>query len=316
MPGDRPPKSELDPAFAPTQAMEPVQGHPAPVSPAPAATGAVARAAAQQLGASLGRRVAEARTRGASIARDRLKRTRRWLRGNPRTAAAACAGLVVALLVFALCGVRAGSPHSGASGGPALRPELRTRIETAIARGDRVSALAFAREADGEGAGVTETLLRARLASELREYGETLEALERARAARSEVAREPTFVALAVQTFNAGRPSRTLALLSGVGKEQAVEALQAATTDWSYRVRHGAADGLKAMGLTPGDPVALGLLDVWQLERCDQRSAVAARLLAGSASDERIVPALQAAARRPSDDGCLREVLPARGAGR
>ncbi|MHB8876212.1 MAG: hypothetical protein ACYC8T_21180 [Myxococcaceae bacterium] len=294
-------KPAVDPPFAPTQALEPVASAAPPSPPAsPATTGEVARAATRRVAGSLLRRVTSAAKRGISVAWARVEPARRWTQSHPRATAAACVGLGAVLAI-------AVSPSHA---------KEQALVDSALSRRDMVSALALARAADQDGAGPAEAILRAQLALELREHREALEALERAQRAGADISKEPAFIALAIQTYNAGSPARTTSLLAKGTKEQVVEALQVATTDWSYRVRHGAAGALKALGVAVQDPVALGLLDVWQLERCDQRAAVASKLLATRATDERIVPGLEAAAKRPADDGCLREILPTRAAAR
>ncbi len=236
--------------------------------------------AVDRVGASVGRRSRAAGARALGVAR------RTWSTRRPVVLGAAGVLLVIVAVVATL--------------------RSSTQAEPV---GDLVSALARSRTSD-------KPIERAAAAVQMREFGEALEALERARAATPAIAADATFVALSLQTFNAGRAARSAALLAQTPKDEAISALQQASLDWSYRVRHGAADLLKTIGVGLEDPIGFGLLDVWQLERCDQRRATASKLLATHARDARLVAGLDAAARRPADEGCLRDLLSAPSAAR
>lgn len=179
----------------------------------------------------------------------------------------------------------------------------RSALQTWLSHGDRVSAWIYLRGLRGEEKTVPAILVtRAMLAAELRDSLDALDALEQAVKALPSIAEEPIYVHAAVQTFAAGRVTRTQALLGHVSRDLAIKELSVASTDWSFRVRHGASDLLKAYGKSVPDEVAVTLLDLWQAENCDSKRAIAGRLLA-KGDDPRIGPAIEAAARR--DDGCL-----------
>lgn len=175
-------------------------------------------------------------------------------------------------------------------------------------RRDLVSFLVRARQGDVAGASAELAVQHARAAVALGEYGEMLEALESAVKAEPALAQSGDFVELALQSFNAGRANRSQALLARCERKTCEPPLQAATADYSYRIRHGAADVLKLLGVPVADPVPPALLDLWQLERCDQRRAVANKLLAATPIDPRVPPGIEAAARRAADDGCLKDL--------
>ena len=136
-----------------------------------------------------------------------------------------------------------------------------------------------------------------------------LEALEIAIKTDPAIAQDEDFLRLALQSFNAGRPARSQYLLQAADKKTLDPLLQHATADYSYRIRHGAADVLKSQGTAVSDPVPMMLLDVWQLERCDARRAVANKLLASSPGDLRVMGGIDAVARRPADEGCLKGLV-------
>ncbi len=295
MANDNPVPPDVDSSFSRTQQLE------LPGAGSPGTTGEVMRAAAARVSSSVGRRVRGAAATASEAIGHRARRAGAWLAAHPRCAAVGAFGLVALGLVVVLA-MRSGGAEVARSS------EQKER--------DRVTALVDSRHADADGTDPSKAMAHARAAIELREFTEALEVLERLQRADPGVAEDAEFISLAIQTFQAGRTQRTLALLKSADRDVAVPMLQAATGDWPYRVRHGAKDALEAFEVPVADPVALSLLDVWQLERCDQRRAVAAKLLSSRASDERILPGLEAAARRPSDDGCLEDLLPAKSAKR
>lgn len=210
----------------------------------------------------------------------------RWVSSHRRPAAGGL--LALSLAVTAMAWPRAAPPSA--------------------AQDDRVSALVRARDSDRLGANASSALEHARAAQALGEYSELLDALETAVRADASIVHTDAFFLLALQSFNAGRASRSQALLQRAERRTAEPLLQAATADYSYRVRHGAADALKLLGVAVSDPVPMALLDVWQHDRCDARRSAANRLLADAAGDPRVLPGIEAAARRPGDDGCLAAV--------
>ena len=190
-----------------------------------------------------------------------------------------------------------------------LPEEGRPKVASALRRRDVLSALIATRTLAAGAKGPAVDLVRAHLALEAREPLEALTALERAVQSGEDVASDPLFVRTAVESFTAGQSPRTLALIGRVPRAEARSALEVGTTHWSFRIRHGSLEALKAIGADPPDAAAAMLLDVWQLERCDARRAVAVKLLARREEDERISPALEAASRRSADEGCLAPLL-------
>lgn len=184
--------------------------------------------------------------------------------------------------------------------------------DTARADDDRVSSLVRARANDRLGARASTALEHARAAQALGEYVEMLEALETAARADPSITKDPEFFPLALQSLNASRVGRSQALMQLTDRRNAEPLLQAATSDYSYRVRHGAADALKLLGVAVADPVPMYLLDVWQHERCDARRGAAKALLAVAPTDARTLPGIEAAAQRSNDDGCLTALARAR----
>lgn len=261
--------------------------NPTETTPAPATTGDVTRLAAQRLGQSATRR---ART-GLRRAAEAGEVARQWVRGHRR----ATASIVLAVALLATSAVIAWFARSKPSSEPAGR--------------DLVSLLVQTRQADKLGAGSAAAVEHARAAVAMGEYGEMLEALEIAVKTDPAIAKDEDFLRLALQSFNAGKPGRSQYLVQGADRKTLDPVLQLTTADYSYRVRHGAADILKSQGTAVADPVPMLLLDVWQLERCDARRAVANKLIASSPGDLRVTAGIDAAARRPMDDGCLKGLV-------
>ncbi len=254
---------------------------PTQTNTSPTTTGDLTKLAARRLTSSFRRRAGVAWAAAA-----------RWVRSHRRVALAAVAAPALAFTAV----------HT------ATRPSVDGSVPEGSSR-DLVTFLVQSRQNDRLGAGPREALLHARAALALGEYTEMLEALELALKAEPKLADDEEFLKLALQSFNAGRTMRTQALLQRAERKRVEPVLQAATSDYSYRIRHGAADQLKLLGVAVADPVPMMLLDVWQLDRCDARRSAANRLLAAARGDARVTAGLEAAARRPADDGCLKGVV-------
>lgn len=263
-----------------------------PADAPPVTTGPLARLAAARLRESASRQAQSALAALVELSMRlvALASRRRVL------AVGVCVGVVGS------AGIAAGVVWRRAAGSIAPLPD--------VARSDPVSFLVSARERGAAGASASEWVHYAGAAVALGEHGEALEALERALQRDATLVKSSEFLQLALQSFRAGKSGRSQALLAKSTLEVATPALQQATVDLAFRVRHGAADTLRQLGIPVRDPTAMLLLDLWQLERCDQRRAVAHKLLSARPRDVRVAPGLAAAARRPTDDGCLRELVP------
>lgn len=261
---------------------------PTETTPGAATTGDLTRLAAQRLGQSASRR---ART-GLRRAVEAGEVAGQWVRGHRRATGSLV--LAVALLAASALAWSARSRPS-ASSEPAGR--------------DLVSLLVQTRQGDRIGAGAAAAVEHARAAVAMGEYGELLEALEIAVKTDPALAHDEDFLRLSLQSFNAGKPARSQYLMQSADRKTLEPLLQSATADYSYRIRHGAAKVLEAQGSAVADPVPMLLLDVWQLERCDARRAVASKLIASSPGDLRVTGGLDAAARRPMDEGCLKGLV-------
>lgn len=264
--------------------------NPTESTPASAATtGDVTRLAAQRLGQSASRR---ART-GMRRAAEASQAARQWSREHRRTTTS----IIVAAVLLAASTIG----WAARSKPPAASMDSSGR--------DLVTLLVQTREANRIGAGSAAAVEHARAAVAMGEYVEMLEALEIAVKTDPAIAQDQDFVRLALQSFNAGKPARSQYLLQRADRKTLDPLLQQATGDYSYRIRHGAADVLKSQGTAVEDPVPMLLLDVWQLERCDARRAVATKLIASSPGDLRVMGGIDAVARRPADDGCLKGLV-------
>jgi hypothetical protein len=186
-------------------------------------------------------------------------------------------------------------------------------VRTALARGDSVSALAALRSAGAKErlrADPAALAVRARLALAAIDPNDALESLEAAITEHPKLLNERWVAESIIQTFNAGRPARTGLLLSKLDKPFAIPLLRTGTADWSWRVRHGAADALKAVGEATPDQVGFLILDAWQTDRCDVQRAAVSKLRAPAMADDRIAPALEALAKRPGLQGCIDDLVP------
>lgn len=186
-------------------------------------------------------------------------------------------------------------------------------VRSALASGDALSALAVLRSSaakDRLRADPAALAVRARLALGAREPSDALDSLELAITEHPKLVKEAWVAESIIQTFNAGRPARTGLLLARVARTTSVGLLRTASADWSWRVRHGAADALNQLGEAPPDPVGFLIFDAWQTDRCDVQRAAVAKLRAPGVTDERIPAALEALARRPGLQGCIDDLLP------
>lgn len=264
--------------------------NPTETTPPAATTGDVTRLAAQRLGQSASRRARTGLRRSHEVADAALQ----WSRGHRR------ATVSIALAVVLL---------SAGGAAMALRSKPASAASSDSGARDLVSLLVQTRQADRIGAGAAAAVEHARAAVAMGEYVEMLEALEIAVKTDPNIAQDEDFLRLALQSFNAGRPARSQYLFQQTEKQTLEPLLQQATRDYSYRIRHGAADVLKAQGTVVADPVPMLLLDVWQLERCDARRAIANKLIASSPGDLRVMAGIDAVARRPADEGCLKGLV-------
>lgn len=152
--------------------------------------------------------------------------------------------------------------------------------------------------------------LRARLALINHEPSDALDWLEQAFANDTSLASQRWAADAAVQTFGANKPARTTSLLGRVPKKAAHQALELGCSDWQYRVRHAAADALKAESGACPDPVGFLVLDAWELDRCDVARPVVKQLSGYAQTDARVPPVLDAVSRREALRGCVGDLIP------
>lgn len=240
-----------------------------------------------------------------------------WSRLPPR-AQPVIAGATLLLLGLVL-GLLTHGRGSKVGEDPLLRFAKRVKApegeaaRRALAVGDDVSALAIFRTPEAYDhlrADPVAEALRGRLALAVHDPSDALDWLEQGLASSADLPTEDWAADAVVQTFGANKPARTTALLQRLPKVAATAALRAACADWQYRVRHGAADQLRAQGDNCPDPTGFLILDAWQLDRCDTARPVLKALAAAGATDERVAPVLDAVARRTSLQGCTADFLP------
>ncbi|MBS1153429.1 MAG: hypothetical protein H6Q89_5127 [Myxococcaceae bacterium] len=186
-------------------------------------------------------------------------------------------------------------------------------VRSALSAGDFLSALSVLRSPSARDrlrADPAAFAVRARLALKANEPSDALESLELAITEHPKLIDDPWVAESVLQTFNAGRPARTGLLLARVSPSTALPLLRTASADWSWRVRHGAADALRQHGEALPDLVGFQLLDAWQTDRCDVQRAAVGKLRAPGMSDERIAPALEALVKRPGLQGCIDDLVP------
>ncbi len=152
--------------------------------------------------------------------------------------------------------------------------------------------------------------LRARLALATHDSADALDWLEQALGNAPSLASEDWAADAVVQTYGANKPARSGALLARLPRSAATAALRSACSDWQYRVRHGAADALRAQGDSCPDPTGLLILDAWQLDRCEAARPVVKSLVAAAQSDDRVPPVLSVISRRSNIGGCVADLLP------
>lgn len=259
----------------------------------------------------------------------RWARAKKWFAAHPlprsrRLLAGTGVGLLAlagSLMVWGLWGRHMGGETAGAQADVSrwvgrLPSEARGRVERALAKGELLTALAWVRTLPAEKPDdVPALLLRAHLSLEAREPSDAIDPLEKAAQLDPDVVSDPLFARAAVRSMVVGRSSRHAVLLARIPRGQAVPALEAATGDWSYRVRRGAADTLKSLGAPVPDETGMLMLDLWQADSCDGRQALFRRLLKTKDSDERVGPFLELVAKKRNEDSCLEGLIP-KGRGR
>lgn len=192
-----------------------------------------------------------------------------------------------------------------AAEGPAAR--------AALLQGDVVSAYAAFKTPgayDHLRADPKAQALRARLALINHEPSDALDWLEQALGNDSSLTSQHWVADAVVQTFAASKPARTTSLLGRVPKKAAHQALEQGCSDWQYRVRHAAADALKAESAACPDPVGFLVLDAWELDRCDVARPVVKQLSGYAQTDARVPPVLDAVSRREALRGCVGDLIP------
>jgi hypothetical protein len=142
---------------------------------------------------------------------------------------------------------------------------------------------------------------RAQAAVALNESSEALTSLEKAVALDAATVRKTPFLDVALKSFEAGQPARSLKLLEGVEPTKlTVSVLQTATTQASPRIRRGAIDKLRALKIPVDDETGAFLLDALQSEKCEERRAAFSKVAQRLGSDERVSAAQQFLERKDS----------------
>jgi hypothetical protein len=234
-------------------------------------------------------------------------------------------GLFGALLFFiglmlGVLGSRSGSASTSANTAAELAAFAKgvsaaegETARSALLNGDVVSAYAVFKTAgayDHLRADPRAQALRARLALINHDPSDALDWLEQALGNEPSMASQRWVGDAVVQTFGANKPGRTTSLLGRVPKKAAHDALVLGCTDWQFKVRHSAADALKAQSDACPDPVGFLVLDAWELDRCDVARPVVKQLSTYAQSDARVPAVLDAVSRRDALKGCVGDLIP------